>query len=180
MLRWFTFHNRKASIYVSSHSKTLIKCLHIHISTYILCCGKTESAEHLTYIYVSHILLSSYILRSSYQSPDICLQCYIFFFPLPWRQLPSWWIICHFFAISPPHPHPHPPSIQFWCSPFVQSLLFPFYYLFFHLSSNPTKPAMEINSFYPSFSPEITMRSVMPLPYPVFHQILLFPQNSCD
>lgn len=46
-----------------------------------------------------------------------------------------------------------------------------------------TKTAQEIKFLYPSFSPELSrliMRSVMVLPYPVFHQILLFQKNSYD
>lgn len=134
----FTNNIKQASIYVSSQSKTLFECLHIHISNYFHCCGKTESAKNLTYIYVSHICLSSY------PHPGLCLHCYVSLFLFPWKLIPLWLIICHFFANF------FPQSIQFWCSPFVQSSLFSFYYFSFHLSSHLYKDSYG-NKFFISF-----------------------------
>lgn len=94
-----------------------------------------------------------------------------FFFCLEnWFLL--WLIICHFFAIFFPSLYS---SGALHLSKAHSSLFitFPFIY---HLTF--TEMAMEINFLYPSFSPELIMRSAMPLPYPVFHQILLFQKNS--
>lgn len=52
-------------------------------------------------------------------------------------------------------------SIQFWYSPFVQSLFFCFYYPSFHLSSPLYKESYGNKFLYPSFSPELIMRSAM-------------------
>lgn len=66
------------------------------------------------------------------------------FFLLPQELIFLWLIFWHFFAISPSQ------SIQFWYSPFVQSLFFCFYYPSFHLSSHLYKDSYG-NKFFISF-----------------------------
>lgn len=127
---------KQASIYASSQSKTLVECLHTHISNYFPYRGKTESVKHFLHLCFSYL--------SSYPHPELCLCCYTSYFLLPWKLIPLWLIICHFFAIFLYH------STQFWCFPFVKSSLFPFYYLSFHLSSHLYKDSYG-NKFFTSF-----------------------------
>lgn len=136
----------------------------MHISNYFPGFGKTESAKNLIYIYVSHICLSSY------PHIELCLYCYFFFFPL-WELIPLWLIFWHFFAISPPvytdlvlSICPKACSSVFITLPFIYLLTF--------------KECYGNNCLYPSFSPEVIMISVMPLPCPIFHQILLHQKKK--
>lgn len=118
----------KARIYSSTSIST---------SPTIFIVVQTKSAKKVIYICVSHAFLSSYLY------PELWLHCCILFL-LPWKLILLWLMICHIFAIF------FFKSIQFWCSPFVQSLLFPFYYLSFHLSSHLYKDSSG-NKFFISF-----------------------------
>lgn len=96
------------------------------------------------------------------------------FFLLPWELILLWLIFWHFLAIFSPSLHSSGTlHLSKACSSVFITL--PFIYLLTF-----TKTGMEINVLYPSFSPELIMRSAIPLPCPIFHQILLHQKNSCE
>lgn len=163
----FTDNIKQASIYVSSQSKTLFEYLLIQVSNYFLVVARLNLQKNwLTLMFLIFVFL---LIIQSFAY----IVTFPFFFCLESEFL-LWLIICHFFAIFFPSLYS---SGALHLSKARSSLFitFPFIY---HLTF--TKMAMEINFLYPSFSPELIMRSVMPPPYPIFHQILLFQKNSRD